>query len=103
MPQPLPVNPYDPNTQGHLHEGYSQCVMMETEADGDEESLMLTRCLGYLILELPHDAGELVAVEVIGCPDFYDMEILAQLYIDHLIRLCESCFAFNHHSSLMHF
>jgi hypothetical protein len=41
---------------------------------------MLARCLpvGYLILELPHDAGELVAIEVVECrADIYDMSTLA--------------------------
>jgi hypothetical protein len=74
---------------------------MESEAGGNRETLMLARCLEYLILELPHDAGELVAIEVVECrADIYDM---SHLYIDHMIRLCESCFAFDHHSSLIHF
>jgi hypothetical protein len=104
MPQPLPVNPYDPNTEAPLYEGYTQCVMMETDAGGNGKKLMLARCLGYLILELPHDAGELVAIEIVACnANFYDMANLAHLYIDHLIRLCEFCFAVNHHSSLIHF
>ena len=104
MPQPLPVNPYDFNAQGHLHAGNAQCVMMETEAGGNGKALMLARCLGYLILELPHDAGGLVAIEVLGCAaDFEKMAILSNIYIDHLIRLCKSCFSFNHHSNLIHF
>ena len=104
MPQPLPANPYDPNAQAPLYEGYAQCAMMETEAGGNGKNLMLARCLGYLILELPHDAGELVAFEVLDCSaDFCKMKTLSHLYIDHLIRLCESSFVFNHYSSLIHF
>jgi hypothetical protein len=79
LPQPLPVNTFDPNTEAPLYEGYTQCVMMETDAGGNRETLILARCLGYLILELPHDAGELVANEVVACnANFYDMATLAQ-------------------------
>jgi hypothetical protein len=95
-PQPLPANPYNPNKEVPLHDAYSQCVMMETNA-GDEEALMLARCLGYLMLELPGEANKVLANEVVACnANFELMATLSQLYIDHLIRLCESCFAFNH-------
>jgi hypothetical protein len=95
-PQPLPANPYNPNKEAPLHDAYSQCVMMETNT-GDEEVLMLARCLGYLMLELPGEANEVMANEVVACNDnFEEMATLSHLYIDHLIRLCESCFAFNH-------
>jgi hypothetical protein len=104
MPQPLPVNPYNAITQISLHEAYRQCVMMETEAGGNGETLMLARCLGYLILELPGESNQVVAHEVVACnADFQEMAKLSHLYIDHLIRLCKSCFSFNHHSSLIHF
>ena len=78
--------------------------MMEAEAGNDVEAQMLARCLGYLITELPREAGESVANEVnevVGCnSDFQKMADLAHLYINYLIRLCESYyFAFNnqHH------
>jgi hypothetical protein len=109
MPQPLPENPYDFN-EGPLHDAYSQCVMMETARDSTEENVMLARCLAYLMLELPgSEARELVANEIVAChSDFDDMAVLSHLYIDHLIRLCEFCFAFNQqhaidNSSLIHF
>ena len=71
--------------------------MMEAEAGNDVEAQMLARCLGYLITELPREAGESVANEVVGCnADFENMADLAHLYINYLIRLCESYFAFNH-------
>ena len=40
---------------------------MEAEAGNDVEAQMLARCLGYLITELPREAGESVANEVVGC------------------------------------
>jgi hypothetical protein len=76
-------------------------------AGNDGKAQMLVRCLGFLMLELPHEARETVANKVVGCSaDFEKMAELAQMYIDHLIRLCESYFAFNHQhaiSSLIHF
>jgi hypothetical protein len=96
-PQPLPANPYNPNKEAPLHDAYNQCVMMETNLNaGDEEALMLARCLGYLMLELPGEANGTVANEVVSCnANFEEMATLSHLYIDHLIRPCESCFAFN--------
>ena len=106
-PQPLPLNQYDPNTQAFLHDAYNQCILMEAHADNDENTKMLACCLGFLMRELPHKASELVANEIVGCyADFAKMADLAQLYINHLIRLCESYFASNHqhaNSSLIHF
>ena len=108
--QPLPPNPYNFSTEAPLHDAYSQCIMMEAEAGNDVEAQMLARCLGYLITELPREAGESVANEVnevVGSnSDFQNMADLAHLYINNLIRLCESYFAFNHqhvNSSLIHF
>ena len=110
-PQPLPLNPYNPNTQALLHDAFDQCMQMEANAlaGNDGKAQMLARCLGFLILELPHGASEIVAHEVVGCfAEFEKMAELAQIYIDHLIRLCESYFSFNHqlehaNSGLIHF
>jgi len=51
--------------------------------------VMLARCLGYLMLELPgSEARGFVANEVVACEANFDkMATLSQLYIDHLIRL----------------
>jgi hypothetical protein len=80
---------------------------MESELAGDREALILSRCLGYLILELPREASEMVASEVVGCnASFEEMATLSRFYIDHLIRLCESYFGVNYqhaNSSLIHF
>ena len=73
---------------------------MEAKAGNDVEAQMLARCLGYLITELPREAGESVANEVnevVGCnSDFENMADLAHFFINYLIRLCESYFALNH-------
>ena len=80
---------------------------MEADAGNDAKALMLARCLGFLMLELPHEPSEVVANEIIACnASFEKMAELAELYINHLIRLCESYFAFNQQharSSLIHF
>ena len=77
---------------------------MEAGAGNNADRQMLARCLGYLILQLPQEAKGVVAGEIVTCyADFEKMADLAQFYIDHLIRLCES---FNHqhaNSSLIHF
>ncbi|KXN89770.1 hypothetical protein AN958_05310 [Leucoagaricus sp. SymC.cos] len=57
-------------------------------AGADKVALVLARCLGYLIRELPAEANGVVANEVVACnADFEKMKSLSQLYIDHLIRL----------------
>jgi hypothetical protein len=80
-------------------------MMMEADAgNNDVEAQMLARCLGYLITELPREASESVANEVVGCnADFVKMADLAHLYINHLIRLCESYLNQHANSSLIHF
>ena len=64
---------------------------MEADAgnNGNAHRQMLARCQGYLMLELPQEAKKIVANETIVCyADFEKMADLAQMYIDHLIRLC---------------
>ena len=103
-PQPLPHNPHNPNTEASLYDAFNQCILMEAGAGNNADRQMLARCLGYLILQLPQEAKGVVADEIVTCyADFEKMADLAQFYIDHLIRLCES---FNHqhaNSSLIHF
>jgi hypothetical protein len=90
-PQSLPLNPYDPNTEAFLHDAFSQCMQMEADAGNDGYAQMLARCLGFLMLELPHEASEIVANEILACyANFEKMADLAQMYINHLIRLCKS-------------
>ena len=76
---------------------------MEADAGNDGNAQMLARCLGFLMLELSHEASEIVANEIVVCyTDFEKMADLAQMYINHLIRLCGSYFAFNHqHASFI--
>jgi hypothetical protein len=107
MPQPLPLNPYNHITEAPLHDAFGQCILMQADAGNDGNALMLARCLGFLMLELPQNAKEIVANEIVLCyADFEKMADLAHIYINHLLRLCESYFAFNHqhaNSSLIHF
>ena len=94
-PHPLPRNNYNPFTQTPLHDAYEECLKMETSAGtvADEDALVFPRCLGYLILELPHEAGVVIAHEIIECrSNFERMKSLSRFYIDHLIRLCEPSF-----------
>ena len=69
---------------------------MATSGDLDETRHMLARLLGYLMIELgkiSDEARDVVAHEVVACvADFEKMDILANLYINHLVRLCESYF-----------
>ena len=92
-PRPLPNNPYNLKTHPHLHEAFSQCLEMST-AGNDETRHMLACCLGYLIIEfsrISDEARDIVAHEVVACKaNFEMMAELANIYIDHLIRLCES-------------
>ena len=91
-PQPLPLNPYNPNTEAPLYGAFNQCNLMEADAGNDGNAQMLARYLGFLMLKLPHEAKEIVSHEIDVCyADFEKMADLAQMYIvNHLIRLCES-------------
>lgn len=91
--QPLPGNPYDPNDT-QIYEAYEQCLLSEAEAnaENDWKGLMYARCLGYLISEAPdHNSRNVIVNEILGCEaDSARMDALAKLYIDHVVRLCES-------------
>ena len=91
--QPLPGNPYDQN-DSRIYEAYEQCLFSEAEAnaENDRMGLMYARCLGYLISEAPDDnSRNVIADEILGCEaDSVRMDGLAKLYIDHVVRLCES-------------
>ena len=105
-PQPLPLNPYNPNTEAPLYDAFNLCILMEADAghNGNAHRQMFARCLGYLMLQLPQKAKEIVANEIVVCyADFEKMAYLAQMYIDHLIRLCESSNHQHANSSLIHF
>lgn len=91
--QPLPTNTYDPSnsSQATFYCAYEQCLAMENATDANELDLIHARCLGYLILELPHAASLVVAKEVVSChSDFGKMSELCEMYINHLFRPCES-------------
>ena len=89
--QPLPANSYDQN-DSRIYEAYEQCLLSEAEAnaENDQMGLMYARCLGYLISEAPDDnSRNVIANEILGC-EAVGMDGLAKLYIDHVVRLCES-------------
>jgi len=65
---------------------------------------MYARCLGFLIIEAPDDdARDYISHEIMQCEGNGDrMNELAQLYINHLFRLCESLFLiFSHRSHFL--
>jgi hypothetical protein len=53
---------------------------------------MYVRCLGYLLTEVPVARGRhMVANDILFCnSNKKAMDRLAQLYINHVIRLCEA-------------
>jgi hypothetical protein len=89
--QPLPQNPLQLQKHPVLQDAYTQCLLSERGAHSAQE-LMYARCLGYFLLEMPGpNARHMVADEIFLCEcDKGKMEQLAQLYINHVIRLCES-------------
>ena len=90
--QPLLPNPYHQLDQVNYHEAYNHCLQCEAEAGTGVTRLMFARCLGYLILEAPTSTGrDMISDEILECNgNRDDMEALARLYINHLLRLCES-------------
>ena len=89
--RPLLPNPYHQLDQVNYHEAYNRCLQSEAEAGTTVTRLMFARCLGYLILEAPTSAGrDMISDEILECKgNMDDMEALARLYINHLLRLCE--------------
>ncbi|PPQ69947.1 hypothetical protein CVT25_001991 [Psilocybe cyanescens] len=95
-PQPLPrPNPYHPDTQSITHSAYTKCLDLETRhnqvaksADVRLEVLICARFLGYMLLEAPTDNGrEDFAWEVFRCTTDIELQQLAQIYNDHLLRI----------------
>jgi hypothetical protein len=91
--QPLPPNPYDQLTDMPSFNSYRQCLLheMEASATNNELRLIYARCLGYLISEAPTaNARDVIGHEITECKaDPEKMDKLADLYINHLLRLCE--------------
>jgi hypothetical protein len=56
---------------------------------------MYARCLGYLVIEADNDARSHLSHEILGCAGDRDrINSLAEFYINHLFRLCESFLEF---------
>ncbi|KIM43725.1 hypothetical protein M413DRAFT_387497 [Hebeloma cylindrosporum] len=91
MNQPLPPNPYSAVTNLEWHNAYSCCLDFQNETTSVAQ-ITRARVLGYLIIEAPIQEGRTyVCDEILRCNGNSDkLWELADLYITHLIRLCES-------------
>lgn len=97
MPQPLPPNPYDINTQFCEHNAYATCLTYEADALAGLhpaaqglQSVTLARVLGYLILYAPTELGRTnVSSEVTSCTTTENLADLAKLYATFFIRYCK--------------
>lgn len=95
MPHPLPSNPYNTCQQGTLHAAYKRCVSLQNSHSevvqaGRLSVLICARLLGYMILEAPTDEGRAEFVsEIVRCVNDEDLQKLAELYKNHLLRLCK--------------
>ncbi|KAF8964874.1 hypothetical protein BDZ97DRAFT_1904240 [Flammula alnicola] len=93
MPQPLPPNPYNTGQQAVLHAAYKRCVILqnshlEVVQCGRLSVLICARLLGYMILEAPIDEGRTEFVsEIVRCVNDVDLQKLAEVYKNHLLRL----------------
>jgi len=95
MPEPLPPNPYNTGQQAVLHAAYKRCVVLqnnhlEVVQCGHLSVLICARLLGYMILEAPTDEGRTEFVsEIVRCVNDVDLQKLAEVYKNHLLRLCK--------------
>lgn len=97
MPEPLPLpNPYDSTTNSILHPAYNRCLDLEARNEQVKETVSLgvlvcARFLGYMLLHAPTDGGrEDFGWEIYRCSNDDAMQQLAQIYSDHLLRICKS-------------
>lgn len=95
-PTPLKPNPYNLTTQFVLCSAYSKCLNLEPRHEQVQNIVRLpvlvcARFLGYMLLEAPTDGGrEDFAWEIGRCSGDDAMQEQAQLYSDHLLRICKS-------------
>jgi hypothetical protein len=90
LPNP---NPYP---FGFWRDAYNVCLDFErrstfhTAPASPLSPLVLSRFLGYMILEAPTDYGRTnFSNEVIACTNDVALQDLAKLYINHFLRCCE--------------
>ena len=93
MAIPLPSNLYEGGTL--LHVAYQKCLDLEAAAREIRQSgippPVCARVLGQLMLQAPTDEGRAnVANEISSCENNKALFELAQLYVNHFIRCCES-------------
>jgi hypothetical protein len=89
----LPSNPYP---VGLWRNAYNVCFDFEQRSTLQIASastlspLVLSRFLGYMILEAPTDHGRTnFSNEVIACTNDVALQDLAKLYMNHFLRCCE--------------
>jgi hypothetical protein len=99
MPTALPsANPYKETTQLVIRCAYNRCLDLEKRhvevpRHGRLDVLICARMLGYLLLEAPTEEGRMdFASEVVSCCNdgYKELQSLAELYKDHLLRVCKS-------------
>ncbi|KAJ3501682.1 hypothetical protein NLJ89_g9227 [Agrocybe chaxingu] len=93
MATPLPPNPFSNLTISH--EAFSKCLDLErrreqAQQDGRLSALICARLLGYLLLEAPVETGrDKIALKIMQCVDDASLQVLREMYKDHLIRCCQ--------------
>jgi len=103
MSQPLPSNPYNTGQQAVLHVAYGRCATLQNRHSqvvpcGHLSVLICARILGYMILEAPTDEGRTeLATEIVRCVGDEDLQKLAEIYKNHLLRVCKPLFRWLSH------
>jgi hypothetical protein len=98
MLQPLPSNPYNTGQQAVLHVAYGRCTTLQNRHSqvvpcSHLSVLICARILGYMILEAPTDEGRTeLATEIVRCVGDEDLQKLAEIYKNHLLRVCKPLF-----------
>jgi len=96
MPQLLPDNPYNINTNPSEHDAYAMCVAYETRAitglhpvPSGVTSLVCTQLLGYMMLcALTNTGHENISNKVQSCTNSEQLADMAKLYIKTFLYTC---------------
>ena len=102
--RPLPPNPFHKDLHALFRAAYDQCLKHEEAAQLSKDGattkeqqekyakgVVYGRCLGYFLTETPETNGKhMVADEITGCGGSREkMNQLAELYLNHIVRLCQ--------------